>query len=165
MPKRRGPRISAGLLMFRRREGQLELFLAHPGGPFFARKDDGHWTIPKVEPDEGEDDLLLTAKREFFEEVGIQPNEGPFIPLGNIQQKGGKIVHAWAFEGDLPQGHSHQCNTFETEWPIGSGRFAAFPEIDRVCFFSLEEARKKLKDTQQPFIDRLESALRTEAQP
>jgi predicted NUDIX family NTP pyrophosphohydrolase len=152
------PRVSAGLLMFRRSNGKIEVFLAHPGGPFFTRKDDGHWTIPKGEPD-GLEDLLETAKREFEEEVGIQPQAHTFIPLGTIQQKGGKIVHAWGFEGDLPEGHQHQCNTFKTEWPPRSGKFQDFPEIDKVCFFDSGEARRKLKEAQVPFIERLEAAL------
>jgi predicted NUDIX family NTP pyrophosphohydrolase len=154
----RRPRTSAGLLLYRLRNGQTEVFLAHPGGPFFARKDNGHWTIPKGEPDEGED-LLLTAQREFGEEVGFIPS-GPFIELGTITQKGGKIVHAWACEGDMPEGYDHICNTFSTEWPIGSGKFQNFPEIDKVCFFPLDEARLKLKESQIPLLDRLLEHLR-----
>ena len=154
MRKAARPRISAGLLLYRLRSGEPEVFLAHPGGPFFARKDNGHWTIPKGEPDSDEDDLLLTAQREFGEEVGFVP-DGPFIELGTVIQKGGKVVHAWACEGDLPEGHSHACNTFSTEWPIGSGKFQSFPEIDKVCFFSIPEARRKLKETQVPLVDRL----------
>lgn len=153
MKRSRRPRISAGLLLYRLREGEPEVFLAHPGGPFFLRKDDGHWTIPKGEPDEGEE-LLAAAQREFGEETGFTPG-GPFIDLGTILQKGGKTVHAWACEGDMPGGHTHRCNTFETEWPIGSGKFEAFPEIDKVCFFSIGEARVKLKEAQTPLLDRL----------
>jgi predicted NUDIX family NTP pyrophosphohydrolase len=156
--KRRGPRVSAGLVMYRVRDGQIEVFLAHPGGPFFAKKDEGHWTIPKGEPDEGEE-LLKTAQREFEEEVGLKP-AGPYSELGTIQQKGGKIVYAWAFAGDWPGGREHQCNTFSTEWPLGSGRFKSFPEIDKVCFFPIPEARKKLKETQLPFLDRLVERLK-----
>ena len=150
---RRGTRVSAGLLLFRRRERAVEILLAHPGGPFFARKDRGHWTIPKGEPS-GPEELLLTAQREFREETGFSPN-GPFIPLGTIQQKGGKVVHGWACEGDLPEGHVHACNTFRAEWPIGSGLFQDFPEVDQICFFPIPEARERIKDTQAPFIDRL----------
>ena len=156
--KRRGSRTSAGLLLYRIRDRQPEVFLAHPGGPFFARKDNGHWTIPKGEPDEGED-LLAAAQREFGEEVGFIP-PGPFIELGTIVQKGGKVVHAWACEGDMPEGHKHTCNTFQTEWPIGSGKFQAFPEIDKVCFFPIEEARLKLKESQAPLLDRLLAHLK-----
>ena len=152
-PRRNRPKISAGLLLYRIRNRAPEVFLAHPGGPFFARKDNGHWTIPKGEPDEGED-LLAAAQREFGEETGFVPT-GPFIDLGTILQKGGKTVHAWACEGDMPEGHVHSCNTFSTEWPIGSGKFQAFPEIDKVCFFPIPQARLKLKETQLPLLDRL----------
>lgn len=159
--RRRGKgRVSAGLLLYRRAAGGVEVFLAHPGGPFFARKDEGHWTIPKGEPD-GEEDLLATARREFEEETGFSPN-GPFLALGKIQQKGGKHVHAWACEGDLPQGHAHRCNTFEAEWPAGSGLYRSFPEIDQACFFPAAEARRKLKETQVPLLDRLLEQLRPE---
>ena len=143
--------------MYRLRDGQVELFLAHPGGPIFRRKDYGHWTIPKGEVQRDEE-LLDTAKREFEEEVGIKP-DGEFLPLGWIRQKGGKIVHAWAFAGEWTDSHQHICNTFTMEWPPGSGRLQAFPEIDRVEFFRLREAREKLKDTQHPFIDRLLAVL------
>jgi predicted NUDIX family NTP pyrophosphohydrolase len=153
MNRRHRPKVSAGLLLYRMRSGELEVFLAHPGGPYFSRKDNGHWTIPKGEPEEGED-LLEAARREFGEEVGFVP-EGPFVELGTILQKGGKTVHAWACEGEMPDGHVHSCNTFTTEWPIGSGKFQAFPEIDRVCFLSIPEARLKLKETQVPLLDRL----------
>ena len=153
MNKRKRPRISAGLLLYRLVDGAPEVFLAHPGGPFFAKKENGHWTIPKGEPDEGED-LLAAAQREFGEETGFVPT-GPFIDLGTILQKGGKTVHAWACEGDMPEGHVHSCNTFSTEWPIGSGKFQAFPEIDKVCFFPIPQARLKLKETQLPLLDRL----------
>jgi predicted NUDIX family NTP pyrophosphohydrolase len=151
--KRARPRISAGIVVFRWNKSALEVLIAHPGGPFFATKDDGHWTIPKGEPDEDED-LLPAAEREFFEEVGFHPS-GPYIDLGTIQQKGGKIVYAWACEGDLPEGHLHKCNTFRMEWPIDSGKFESFPEIDQVCFMSIPDARTKLKPTQAPFLDRL----------
>ena len=151
--RRISKKVSAGLLLYRISKGEPEVFLAHPGGPFFARKDDGYWTIPKGEPNEGED-LLAAAQREFGEEVGFIPL-GPFIALGTILQKGGKTVHAWACEGDMPGGHVHSCNTFTTEWPIGSGKFQAFQEIDKVCFFPIPEARQKLKETQIPFVDRL----------
>jgi predicted NUDIX family NTP pyrophosphohydrolase len=155
--KRGKTRVSAGLVLFRRGTNGIEVFLAHPGGPFFARKDNGHWTIPKGQPDDDED-LLLAAQREFTEETGFTP-KGPFMPLGTIVQKGGKVVHAWACEGDLPEGHEHTCNTFETEWPIGSGKFKAFPEIDQACFFPVSEARLKIKETQTPLLDRLLARL------
>jgi predicted NUDIX family NTP pyrophosphohydrolase len=146
-------KVSAGLLMYRIREGSLEVFLAHPGGPFFRSRDEGSWTIPKGEPS-GDEDLLDTAVREFEEEVGLKP-EGPFLPLGSIRQKGGKHVHAWAFLGDWEDSAAPACNDFELEWPPGSGILQAFAEIDRVQFFSLDEARRKLKEAQWPLVERL----------
>ncbi|HEU0236625.1 MAG TPA: NUDIX domain-containing protein [Candidatus Limnocylindrales bacterium] len=147
------PRVSAGILLFRRRGGGLEVLLAHPGGPFFARKDAGHWTIPKGEPD-GQPDLFAVARREFEEETGVAPPDGPAIDLGSIVQKGGKVVYAWGVEGDLDP-EAAVSNTFELEWPPGSGRRAAFPEIDRVAWFDLAEARRQIKPTQVSLIDRL----------
>ena len=143
--------------MFRSKNDELEVLLAHPGGPFFARKDEGVWTIPKGEaaPDE---DLLTRAQIEFEEEIGIRPH-GNWIELGSIKQKGGKIVHAWAFEGDLPNSFKLKSNTFEMEWPPGSGKLKEFPEIDRAEFFRDEVARRKIKPTQVPFFDRLRVAL------
>jgi len=151
-------KISAGLLMYRMRDGRPEVFLAHPGGPFFKNKDDGHWSIPKGEVEPGED-LLAAAIREFKEETGLEPR-GDFIELGVIQQKGGKTVHAWAFPGDWDGWQPLQSNTFELEWPPMSGKIQQFPEIDRVGLFSIAEARKKLKPAQQPFLDRLQAALK-----
>jgi predicted NUDIX family NTP pyrophosphohydrolase len=150
-------RVSAGLLMHRVRDGHLEVFLAHPGGPIFRNKDYGHWTIPKGEVQRDEE-LLATARREFQEEVGIEAH-GEFLPLGWIRQKGGKIVHAWGFAGEWDESHQHVCNNFSMEWPPGSGRLQPFPEIDRVAFFRLKQAREKLKDTQHPFLDRLLKTL------
>jgi len=152
-------RISAGLLMFRRRNNELEVLLAHPGGPFFVRKDDGAWTIPKGETAPGED-LLTRAQIEFEEEVGFRPkNVRDYIELGSIIQKGGKTVHGWAFEGDLPEQFECKSNLFELEWPPRSGKREQFPEVDQACFFSDEVARRKLKSTQVPFLDRLRAAL------
>jgi predicted NUDIX family NTP pyrophosphohydrolase len=152
-------RTSAGLLMFRRRKDDLEVLLVHPGGPFFTRKDDGVWTIPKGEAAPGED-LLTRAQIEFEEEVGCRPkNVQPWIELGWIKQKGGKIVHAWAFEGDLPEPFELKSNLFELEWPPRSGKYQQFPEVDRACFFSDEVARRKLKTTQVSFVDRLRAAV------
>ena len=150
-------RVSAGLLMFRRRGDKIEFLLAHPGGPLFVRKDKGHWTIPKGEAAPGED-LLTRARIEFAEEVGLEP-KGPYLSLGTIRQKGGKIVHAWAVESDLPPGFVQHSNTFELEWPPRSGQMQWFPEIDRVEFFVEKLARKKIKPTQTPFFDRLIAAL------
>ena len=149
-------RISAGLLMYRVNSGTLEVFLAHPGGPFFMKKDDGAWTIPKGEPDPGED-LLVAACREFEEETSLKP-EPPFVPLKPIVQRGGKIVHAWAFEGDCdPQ--SVKSNVFTLEWPPKSGLQKEFPEIDRTDFFEVEQAHIKIRAEQAPLIDQLVTHL------
>jgi predicted NUDIX family NTP pyrophosphohydrolase len=150
------PRLSAGLLMYRFREGVLEVLLAHPGGPFFRHKDHGAWSIPKGEPDPGED-LLVTAQREFAEETSLEPS-GPFLPLPPIQQKGGKIVHAWAFQGDCDPAVI-RSNTFTIEWPPKSGRQAEFPEIDRAAFFDLPTARTKIKAGQEALLDELARLL------
>jgi predicted NUDIX family NTP pyrophosphohydrolase len=146
--------------MYRHANNQLEVLLAHPGGPFFARKDDGAWTIPKGEAAPGED-LLTRAQIEFEEEIGFRPeNIGDWIELGWIKQKGGKIVHAWAFEGDLPESFECKSNLFEMEWPPRSGRRKKFPEVDQACFFSEELARRKIKPTQVPLLDRLRAVIK-----
>jgi predicted NUDIX family NTP pyrophosphohydrolase len=146
--------------MFRRRNDELEVLLAHPGGPFFAHKDDGVWTIPKGEA-APEEDLLTRAQIEFEEEVGFRPESfRGWIELGSIIQKGGKIVHAWAFEGDLPEPFECRSNQFELEWPARSGKYQKFPEVDQVCFFSEEVARRKLKQAQVPLLDRLRAAIK-----
>jgi len=154
-------KVSAGLLMFRSRNSQLELLLVHPGGPFFARKDEGAWTIPKGEAQPNED-LLTRARIEFKEELGIQPN-GKWISLGAIKQAGGKTVHAWAFEGDLPEGFELRSNFFEMEWPPRSGKRAMFPEIDRAIFFRERAARQKINAAQEAFVDRLRDVTRQDA--
>lgn len=154
-------RVSAGILLFRHGPVSLELLLAHPGGPLFARKDAGHWTIPKGEVEAGEE-LLAVARREFEEETGRRPPDGPTVELGSIVQKGGKIVHAWAIEGDLDPAAA-VSNTFELSWPPGSGRRQVFPEIDRVEWFAPDEARRRVKETQIPLFERLEAALRGSA--
>jgi len=146
-------RVSAGLLMYRVRDEKLEIFLAHPGGPFFANRDEDVWSIPKGVPNDGET-LMEAAEREFYEEVGLKPF-GPYLVLGNITQKGGKVVHAWAFEGDWVEGTVNRCNTFKIEWPPKSGKICEFKEIDRVGFFALEEAKKKLKAAQWSLVERL----------
>ena len=153
------PRTSAGLLMFRIRDGALQVLLAHPGGPLFRNRDDDTWSIPKGEIGSGEE-LLGTAEREFEEETGIRPS-GPFIPLAPIQQKGGKIVHAWAFEGDCDPARI-QSNTFVMEWPPRSGQHAEFPEIDRADFFGLDVAQRKIKASQWALIVELEQLLRAQ---
>jgi predicted NUDIX family NTP pyrophosphohydrolase len=151
--------------MFRRRKNELEVLLAHPGGPFFARKDDGVWTIPKGEAAPGED-LLTRAQIEFEEEVGLCPeNVQRWIELGWIKQKGGKIVHGWAFEGDLPKLFECKSNLFEMEWPPHSGKRKQFPEIDRAEFFTEAIARQKMKPAQTPFLDRLRRALQERRLP
>lgn len=147
------PRLSAGLLMYRIKDRAIQILLAHPGGPYFVKKDDGAWSIPKGEPNTQED-LLVTAQREFEEETGLKPS-GPFVPLKPVKQKGGKIVHAWAFEGDCDPDTIHS-NTFAMEWPPRSDRQAEFPEIDRVEFFDLATARRKIKSGQEAFLDELE---------
>jgi predicted NUDIX family NTP pyrophosphohydrolase len=147
--------------MFHRKGGALEVLLVHPGGPFFVRKDDGAWTIPKGEALPGED-LLARAQIEFEEELGIRPLD-KWIGLGSIKQKGGKTVYAWAFEGDLPESFKLKSNTFEIEWPPRSAKLKQFPEIDRAEFFAEETARRKMNPAQTPFLDRLLAALhRTE---
>ena len=146
-------RISAGLLMYRIHGGTLQVLLAHPGGPFFKNKDERAWSIPKGEVEPGED-LLETAKREFEEETGITP-KGPFIALTPITQKGGKIVHAWAFEDDCDPS-AIVSNTFTIEWPPKSGQQMEFPEIDRADFFDVAAAKRKVKAAQVALIEELE---------
>ena len=150
-------RVSAGLVMYRFRGGELEVFLAHPGGPYTQVKDDGYWTIPKGRPKRYET-LLEAAAREFEEETSIKPR-GPYFELGSIRQKGGKVVHAWAFEGEWDDSQPVRSNTFEMAWPPSSGQLQRFPEIDQARFFTLAEARLKLKETQCPLLDRLEMKL------
>jgi len=147
-------RTSAGILLWRRREGRVEVLLAHPGGPYFGGKDKDHWTVLKGDVDPGED-LLAVARREFEEETGHPLPEGPTIELGEIRQKSGKRVLVWAVEGDLDT-QTAVSNSFEMEWPPRSGRIREFPEIDRVAWFDLSEARVKIKAAQAPFLDRIE---------
>ena len=143
--------------MFLRAKEGLQVLLVHPGGPYFQKKDDGVWTIPKGEVAEGED-LLARARTEFEEEVGIAPS-GDWIELGSVTQKGGKTVHAWAFEGDLPDDFELKSNTFQLEWPPRSGKMQTFPEVDKATFFSVDEARRKMNIAQTVFIDRLLAGL------
>jgi predicted NUDIX family NTP pyrophosphohydrolase len=150
------PRESAGLLMYRVRDGGIDVLLVHPGGPFFRNKDDGVWSIPKGEIESGED-CLDAAQREVQEEIGVTP-VGPFIPLTTVKQKGGKTVHAWAVEGDCDP-HAVAGNTFTMEWPPRSGRQMEFPEIDRAGFFDLDMARRKINAAQSALIDELEQIL------
>lgn len=146
------PKRSAGLLMYRRRSNQVEVLLAHPGGPFWAKKDLGAWSIPKGEfgPDE---DPLAAAKREYEEETGVTP-QGEFISLGEQKQAGGKVVVAWAVEGDCDPSML-KSNLFSIEWPPRSGRIAEFPEVDRWAWFTMDEARERILAGQQGFLARL----------
>lgn len=149
-------RASAGLLVCRAsgRAGPVQVLLVHPGGPYWARRDEGWWSIPKGEVEDGEDPLAA-AEREFAEELGIAPPPGRRLPLGEVVQAGGKRVRAWAVAGDLDAA-SIVSGTFEMEWPPRSGRRRTFPEIDRAEWFGLPEARTKLLRGQLPFLDRLQ---------
>ena len=150
------PKVSAGLLLYRVRDGELEFLLAHPGGPFWKDLDAGAWTIPKGEINEGENPLAA-ARREFEEEVGLKP-DGQFIELTPILQKGGKIVRAWAVEGDGDTTNI-SSNLFEMEWPPNSGHFQSCPEVDRAAFFQIQEAKGKINSAQIPFLDELKRKL------
>ena len=158
------PRQSGGILMYRRVGSSLEVFLVHPGGPFFRHRDNGHWSLPKGEFEEGEG-ALETARREFGEETGQSVEacgaRGRFLELGSVVQRGGKRVHAWAFEGDWPEGAELDSNTFQLEWPPRSGRFQEIVEVDRAEFFSVEEARRRINPAQAEFFDRLLDLLVT----
>ena len=156
-PSARRRNTSAGLLLFKRTNGILRLFLAHPGGPFWRKHDDHAWTIPKGLVEVGEEPLDA-AQREFREETGVEPN-GPFIPLGTVKQRSGKTVHAWAFEGDA-DASTVVSNEGRTEWPRGSGRWITYPEIDRCGWFEPQEARRRLIVAQAELIDRLEAVLK-----
>jgi predicted NUDIX family NTP pyrophosphohydrolase len=146
-------RRSAGILLHRVAHGAPEVLLVHPGGPFWARKDTGVWSIPKGEYEDGEDPRAC-ALREFEEELGAALPPGELVDLGSVKQRGGKLVSAWAAEGDLDVDSVHS-NTFTMEWPPRSGRTAEFPEIDRAEWFGVEEAREKLVAAQTEFLDRL----------
>jgi predicted NUDIX family NTP pyrophosphohydrolase len=153
------PGQSAGILLYRRRGDEPEVLLVHPGGPFWAKKDAGAWSIPKGEYDEGED-ALACARREFEEELGSPPPAGEVAELGTARQAGGKLVTAWALEGDLdPAGLV--SNTFSMEWPPRSGVMREFPEVDRAEWFPLGEARRRINPAQTVFVDRLEEAFAT----
>ena len=150
------PKLSAGILLFRRRPAGLEVMLVHPGGPFWAKKDEGAWSIPKGLADEGED-LLAAAKREFFEETGM-PVAGAFLDLGAHKQPSAKTIAAWACEGDFDPA-TLKSNTFSLEWPPRSGRMAEFPEVDRAAWYSIDEALVKINKGQKPIIAALEALL------
>ena len=148
-------RHSAGILLFRRRAGGPEVLLGHMGGPFWARKDVGAWSVPKGEYDQGEEPVAA-ARREFQEELGLPVPAGDLVALGSVTQSGGKVVTVWAVEADLDP-DLVVPGTFEMEWPKGSGRVQQFPEIDRAAWFGLEEARERIVAGQRDFLDRLSS--------
>jgi len=147
------PKLSAGLLLYRLTDGVVEVLIAHPGGPFWARKDDGAWSIPKGEYSPG-DDPWSAAQREFEEEVGSAAPPGPRIELAPVKQAGGKVVTAFAVRGDIDVAGA-DSNTFELEWPRGSGKLKSFPEVDRVEWFTVAQARVKLLKGQLPLLDQL----------
>ena len=149
---------SAGLLLYRFREGNLDVFLVHMGGPYWANKDIGAWSIPKGEYESGEEPFEV-AKREFLEETGFEA-VGDFIPLSDRRQPGGKLITAWAFEGDC-EASAITSNTFSMEWPPRSGQVKEFPEVDRAQWFAPDKARDKIVKGQRPFIDELEKLLNT----
>ena len=151
------PARSAGLLLYRMAGAALEVLLVHPGGPFWAKKDLGAWSIPKGEHDEGEDPRAC-ALREFEEELGSPPPDGELLELGEVTQRNRKVVTAWAVEGDL-DADAIRSNTFTLEWPPRSGRSQEFPEVDRAAWFSLEDARARINPAQSAFLDRLADAL------
>ena len=153
------PERSAGILLYRHRDDGLEVLLVHPGGPFFARRDAGAWSIPKGLHDESEEPLAA-ARREFAEELGSACPGGPALELGEIRQRNGKRVTAWAVEGDLDAG-AIASNSFTLEWPPRSGRSQEFPEVDRAGWFGLSDAREKLLAAQVPLLDRLAEAQRS----
>jgi predicted NUDIX family NTP pyrophosphohydrolase len=151
------PKRSAGILLYKRASAGRQVLLVHPGGPFWAKKDAGAWSIPKGEYAEGED-ARTVAVREFEEETGMRP-AGDFRALGEVKQSGGKIVTAWAVEGDFDPA-TLKSNCFELEWPPRSGRMQSFPEVDRAAWFDLGEAREKILSGQRALIDRLSTALK-----
>ena len=146
------------MLLHRRRDGRLEVLLVHPGGPYWARKDLGAWTIPKGEVDPGED-ARAAARRELAEETGIVLAAEELVPLGEVRQAGGKVVEAWAVERDCDAG-TLRSNLFTLEWPPRSGRSVEFPEVDRAAWFDLDEAGRRILAGQRPLLERLEERLR-----
>jgi predicted NUDIX family NTP pyrophosphohydrolase len=150
------PKRSAGLLLFKRQSGELRVLLVHPGGPFWQKRDRGSWSIPKGEYVDSED-ARAVALREFEEETGVTPPTGDLLGLGEVRQAGGKIVTAWALEGDIDP-EKIVSNTFDMIWPPKSGRPETFPEIDRAGWFTLAEAGEKILDGQRPFLERLAAA-------
>ncbi len=153
---------SAGLLMYRKRHGKTEVFLVHPGGPYFRKRDEGSWSVPKGVI-EGDEPPMERAVKEFAEETGRSVEDcgggAELLDLGEVTQRSGKVVHAWAFAGDWPDGHEVVSNTFELEWPPHSGSRREFPEVDQGRFFDLEEARSRINGAQVAFLDRLVDEL------
>ena len=153
MPSKR----SAGILLYRRRGRQIEVLLVHPGGPFWSKKDDGAWFIPKGELEAAEEPLSA-ARREFREELGSEPPNGEPLELGTVKNKSGKLIYAWALEGDFDPA-AFASNTFLLEWPPRSGQMREFPEVDRAAFFALSDAEPKLHQAERPFLERLRALL------
>jgi predicted NUDIX family NTP pyrophosphohydrolase len=154
---------SAGLLLHRFREGSIELLVVHPGGPFWLKRDEGAWSIPKGEIGGGEEPLAV-ALREFEEELGMRPPVAGYTPLGSVRQAGGKLVHAWTAPGELDV-TKVRSNTFDLEWPPRSGKIVSFPEVDRAAWFDLVSARRQLLAGQRPFVDRVMAVLSQGPQP
>lgn len=150
------PKTSAGVLLYRVTDGEVEVLLGHPGGPFWARRDDGAWSIPKGEYTD--EDPWRTALREFVEEIGMPAPDGPRLDLEPVRQPGGKVVTAFGIRGDLDVTEA-RSNTFELEWPRGSGTVRVYPELDRVAWFPMAEARSKILKGQLPLLDQLERFL------
>lgn len=150
------PKLSAGVLLYRIVDGVVEVLIVHPGGPFWARRDDGAWSVPKGEYTDDEDPWAA-ARREFSEELGAPPPDGPRIDLTPVRQSGGKVVTVFAVRGDLDATAAHS-NTFAMEWPKGSGTLKEFPEIDRAAWFPVAEARRKLLTGQRPLLEELMAA-------
>lgn len=150
-------KVSAGILLYRRRAGVPEVLLVHPGGPFWKNKDDGAWFLPKGELEPGEEPESA-ARREFAEELGHAPPEGELAPLGTVRNKGGKLIHGFALEGEIDT-QALNSSTFSVEWPPRSGKLRDFPEVDRAQFFGMEEGARKLHAAEQPFLERLLAQL------
>ena len=144
--------IAAGLLMCRKEDNELQFFLVHPGGPFYVKKNEGVWSIPKGLP-ENDEEILQTAQREFFEETGIEA-KAPFYPLGSVKQKSGKIVHAWTFKGEWHSDQGISSNIFKIEWPPRSKKFIDIPEVDRAAWMNYDEAVKMIHPHQRPFLSK-----------
>ena len=156
-------KISGGLLLYNLARNSPRFLVAHPGGPFFRKRDEGYWSIPKGEPEEGEE-IFDAAIREFEEETGLCP-KGPYIELGDVMQKNGKRVYAWGVEGEWEDGRIPECNEITLEFPKDSWKLWTFPEIDQAELFSPEDAKRKLREAQHPFIDRLLAILGEKRDP